>query len=178
MRSLYASFYLVNLFNFFFFWKIFRADVSGTVYGLTEFLHHILGYYRTSLTNYKVWIKKYLKNVDDGLLNTFRPLIILWCDVQSLQCWYCNKMLYNNIKAMMHIQGHIDSSKQQNIDLSDLTQCKHCYRQFDTPFEMQTHVEKVKCTLEKNPGHFMCKVRHWNSASNTFAKLSNNLKFY
>ena len=54
-------------------------------------------------------------------------------------------MLYNNIKAMMHIQGHIDSSKQQNIDLSDLTQCKHCYRQFDTPFEMQTHVEKVRC---------------------------------
>lgn len=53
-------------------------------------------------------------------------------------------MLYNNIKAMMHIQGHIDSSKQQNIDLSDLTQCKHCYRQFDTPFEMQTHVEKVR----------------------------------
>lgn len=45
---------------------------------------------------------------------------------------------------MMHIQGHIDSSKQQNIDLSDLTQCKHCYRQFDTPFEMQTHVEKVR----------------------------------
>jgi len=52
-------------------------------------------------------------------------------------------MLYNNVKAMMHIQGHIDSSKQQNIDLSDLTQCKHCYKQFDTPFEMQTHVDKV-----------------------------------
>ena len=44
---------------------------------------------------------------------------------------------------MMHMQGHIDSEKQQNLDLSDLTQCKHCYKQFDTPFEMQTHVEKV-----------------------------------
>ncbi|XP_060076236.1 uncharacterized protein LOC132555873 isoform X2 [Ylistrum balloti] len=59
------------------------------------------------------------------------------------KCWYCSKMLYNNIKAMMHIQGHIDSGKQHNLDLSDLTQCKHCYKQFDTPFEMQTHVEKV-----------------------------------
>ena len=53
-------------------------------------------------------------------------------------------MLYNNVRAMQHIQGHIDASKQQNIDLSDLTQCKHCYKQFDTPFEMQTHVEKVR----------------------------------
>ncbi|XP_069102782.1 uncharacterized protein [Argopecten irradians] len=59
------------------------------------------------------------------------------------KCWYCSKMLYNNVKAMMHIQGHIDSGKQHNLDLSDLTQCKHCYKQFDTPFEMQTHVEKV-----------------------------------
>lgn len=52
-------------------------------------------------------------------------------------------MLYNNIKAMMHLQGHIDSEKQQTLDLSDLTQCRHCYKQFDTPFEMQTHIEKV-----------------------------------
>ncbi|XP_062583984.1 uncharacterized protein LOC134245743 isoform X2 [Saccostrea cucullata] len=71
------------------------------------------------------------------------------------KCWYCNKMLYNNIKAMMHIQGHIDSSKQQNIDLSDLTQCKHCYRQFDTPFEMQTHVEKVHMN---NVNVLMCRI--------------------
>ena len=53
-------------------------------------------------------------------------------------------MLYNNVRAMQHIQGHIDSSKQHNIDLSDLTQCKQCYKQFDTPFEMQTHMEKVR----------------------------------
>ena len=50
---------------------------------------------------------------------------------------------------MQHIQGHIDSSKQQNIDLSDLTQCKQCYKQFDTPFEMQTHMEKVGIALDK-----------------------------
>eukprot|EP00106_Octopus_bimaculoides_P020369 XP_014787811.1 PREDICTED: zinc finger protein 280D-like [Octopus bimaculoides] len=58
------------------------------------------------------------------------------------KCWYCSKMLYNNVRTMMHMQGHIDSEKQQNLDLSDLTQCKHCYKQFDTPFEMQTHIEK------------------------------------
>ncbi|CAC5359085.1 POGZ [Mytilus coruscus] len=71
------------------------------------------------------------------------------------KCWYCNKMLYNNVKAMMHIQGHIDSSKQQNIDLSDLTQCKHCYKQFDTPFEMQTHVDKVHMS---NTNVLLCRI--------------------
>lgn len=52
----------------------------------------------------------------------------------------------------MHLQGHIDSEKQQTLDLSDLTQCRHCYKQFDTPFEMQTHIEKV-CQLS-----FTCPV--------------------
>ncbi len=55
-------------------------------------------------------------------------------------------MLYNNVRIMMHMQGHIDSEKQHNLDLSDLTQCKHCFKQFDTPFEMQCHVEKVSMT--------------------------------
>ncbi|KAK3096156.1 hypothetical protein FSP39_023825 [Pinctada imbricata] len=76
-------------------------------------------------------------------------------DEFRFKCWYCNKMLYNNIKAMMHIQGHIDSSKQQNIDLSDLCQCKHCYKQFDTPFEMQTHVEKVHMN---NVNVLLCRI--------------------
>ena len=61
----------------------------------------------------------------------------------SNQCWYCNKMLYSNVAAMLHIQGHIDSDKQVNLDLNDLTSCKHCYKTFNTPFEMQTHIEKV-----------------------------------
>ena len=52
-------------------------------------------------------------------------------------------MLYNNVAAMTHIQGHIDSEKQVNLDLTDLTNCKHCFKTFDTPFEMQTHMEKV-----------------------------------
>ncbi|KAL8584074.1 hypothetical protein ACOMHN_022414 [Nucella lapillus] len=64
-------------------------------------------------------------------------------------------MLYNNVKAMMHLQGHIDSEKQQNLDLSDLTQCKHCYKQFDTPFEMQTHIEKVHLS---NMNVLMCRI--------------------
>jgi len=49
---------------------------------------------------------------------------------------------------MLHMQGHIDNDKQQNLDLSDLTQCKHCYKQFDTPFEMQCHIEKVRLLMD------------------------------
>ncbi|XP_067653463.1 uncharacterized protein [Haliotis asinina] len=71
------------------------------------------------------------------------------------KCWYCSKMLYNNVKTMMHMQGHIDSEKQQNLDLSDLTQCKHCYKQFDTPFEMQTHIEKVHMN---NTNVLLCRI--------------------
>lgn len=71
------------------------------------------------------------------------------------KCWMCTKMLYNNIKAMMHLQGHIDTEKQQNLDLSDLTQCKHCYQSFDTPFEMQTHIEK---THLHNMNVLMCRI--------------------
>ncbi|ESO89716.1 hypothetical protein LOTGIDRAFT_164736 [Lottia gigantea] len=71
------------------------------------------------------------------------------------KCWYCSKMLYNNVKIMMHMQGHIDSEKQHNLDLSDLTQCKHCYKQFDTPFEMQTHIEKVHMY---NSNVLMCRI--------------------
>ncbi|CAG5125728.1 unnamed protein product, partial [Candidula unifasciata] len=71
------------------------------------------------------------------------------------KCWYCNKMLYNNVAAMMHIQGHIDSERQVNLDLSDLTQCKHCYKQFDTPFEMQTHIEKVHMN---NANVLLCRI--------------------
>ncbi|RUS80500.1 hypothetical protein EGW08_011721 [Elysia chlorotica] len=61
----------------------------------------------------------------------------------KFKCWYCNKMLNSNVAAMLHIQGHIDSDKQVNLDLNDLTSCKHCYKTFNTPFEMQTHIEKV-----------------------------------
>ncbi|CAI9742967.1 dentin sialophosphoproteinsialophosphoprotein-like, -like [Octopus vulgaris] len=71
------------------------------------------------------------------------------------KCWYCSKMLYNNVRTMMHMQGHIDSEKQQNLDLSDLTQCKHCYKQFDTPFEMQTHIEKVHMN---NANVLLCRI--------------------
>ncbi len=53
-------------------------------------------------------------------------------------------MLYNNLRIMVHMQSHIDTEKgPQKLDLSDITQCKHCFKQFDTPFEMQCHVEKV-----------------------------------
>ena len=72
--------------------------------------------------------------------------IILVCNTIrqfTLQCWYCHKMLFNNVRLMMHVQGHVDSEKQQNPNLSDLTKCKHCYKQFETPYSMQCHIEKV-----------------------------------
>ncbi|XP_013408482.1 uncharacterized protein LOC106172366 isoform X2 [Lingula anatina] len=71
------------------------------------------------------------------------------------KCWYCHKMLYNNVKMMIHLKGHIDSEKQQNLDLADLTQCKHCYKQFDTPFDLQCHIEKVH---QSNTSVLVCRI--------------------
>ncbi|GFR59058.1 Pogo transposable element with ZNF domain, partial [Elysia marginata] len=71
------------------------------------------------------------------------------------KCWYCNKMLFSNLAAMLHIQGHIDSEKQVNLDLNDLTSCKHCYKSFNTPFEMQTHIEKVHTNKANN---LLCRI--------------------
>ncbi|KAL3885550.1 hypothetical protein ACJMK2_025601 [Sinanodonta woodiana] len=86
------------------------------------------------------------------------------------KCWYCSKMLYNNVRTMQHLQGHIDSSKQQNLDLSDLTQCKHCYKQFDTPFEMQTHMEKVHLSTKV----LMCRICE--KDQDTYGSLGNHMK--
>ncbi|KAK3590874.1 hypothetical protein CHS0354_033802 [Potamilus streckersoni] len=86
------------------------------------------------------------------------------------KCWYCSKMLYNNVRTMQHLQGHIDSGKQQNLDLSDLTQCKHCYKQFDTPFEMQTHMEKVHLSTKV----LMCRICE--KDQDTYGALGNHMK--
>ncbi|XP_023209359.1 zinc finger protein 280C-like [Centruroides sculpturatus] len=44
---------------------------------------------------------------------------------------------------MKHINAHIEIHRQCKPALSDLTQCKYCFRDFETPFSMQCHIEAV-----------------------------------
>ncbi|XP_013782169.2 uncharacterized protein LOC106466429 [Limulus polyphemus] len=66
----------------------------------------------------------------------------------QFKCHICKKMLDNNIKAMKHISGHIENTRQRSPDLSDLTQCKYCFRDFETPYSMQCHIEAVHMKMD------------------------------
>ncbi|XP_076324819.1 uncharacterized protein LOC143232805 isoform X3 [Tachypleus tridentatus] len=61
----------------------------------------------------------------------------------NFKCHFCKKLIENNIKLMKHINCHFENTRQKNPDLSDLTQCKYCFRDFETPFSMQCHVDTV-----------------------------------
>ncbi|XP_022255900.1 zinc finger protein 280A-like [Limulus polyphemus] len=54
---------------------------------------------------------------------------------------------------MKHINCHIENTRQKNPDLSDLTQCKYCFRDFETPFSMQCHIETVHMKMDASTCH-------------------------
>ncbi|XP_076340085.1 uncharacterized protein LOC143240824 [Tachypleus tridentatus] len=66
----------------------------------------------------------------------------------QFKCHFCKKILDNNIRVMKHINCHIENKRQKNPDLSDLTQCKFCFRDFETPFSMQCHIETVHMKMD------------------------------
>ncbi|XP_064471310.1 uncharacterized protein LOC135385750 isoform X2 [Ornithodoros turicata] len=59
----------------------------------------------------------------------------------QFKCPVCKKVIDNNVKMVKHIVAHIEGSRQKNPDLSDLTVCKFCFREFETPYSMQCHME-------------------------------------
>uniref|UniRef100_T1IVH9 Uncharacterized protein n=1 Tax=Strigamia maritima TaxID=126957 RepID=T1IVH9_STRMM len=73
----------------------------------------------------------------------------------KFKCCVCKKLLDNNIKMMKHLSAHIESIKQRNMDLSDVSQCKHCFREFDTPYVMQCHIEDVHLN---NSSSLKCRI--------------------
>ncbi|CAN7983568.1 unnamed protein product [Ixodes hexagonus] len=59
----------------------------------------------------------------------------------SFKCPICKKLIVDNVKTVKHITNHIEGSRQKNPDLSDLTICKYCFKEFETPYSMQCHME-------------------------------------
>ncbi|XP_067123275.1 uncharacterized protein [Centruroides vittatus] len=88
----------------------------------------------------------------------------------QFKCLICKKIVENNIKVMKHINAHIDNRRQCKPNLSDLTQCKYCFRDFDTPFSMQCHIESVH--LKKDS--LVCRICNLEFAQ--FRKLSVHMK--
>lgn len=61
----------------------------------------------------------------------------------SFKCPVCQKIFNFNTAFTRHLFMHLESARSFSIDLSDLTLCKYCFRNFGTPYAMQTHVEEV-----------------------------------
>ncbi|KAI8491018.1 hypothetical protein Bbelb_314370, partial [Branchiostoma belcheri] len=68
------------------------------------------------------------------------------------KCYTCSKVLKSNIKYMNHIRHHIEHERQQNPDISDVTSCQRCFKRFETPFQLQCHLETMHNTA--NPDNF------------------------
>lgn len=73
----------------------------------------------------------------------------------AFKCTLCGKLYMNNIDFMKHLSLHVESDRDTAVDLADLCQCKYCFKDFDTPFEMQSHLEEAHL----RQGHpFACKI--------------------
>ncbi|XP_065310106.1 uncharacterized protein row isoform X1 [Dermacentor albipictus] len=70
------------------------------------------------------------------------------------KCPICKKLITNNIKTVKHITNHIEGSRQRNPDLTDLTICKYCFKEFETPYSMQCHTEAAHL----KPDGIVCKI--------------------
>lgn len=71
------------------------------------------------------------------------------------KCHLCKKIYMNNIEFMKHLSLHVESERAAAVDLVDLCQCKYCFKDFDTPFGLQTHLDRVHF----NKGfEFVCRI--------------------
>jgi len=73
----------------------------------------------------------------------------------AFKCHLCKKLFMNNVEFMKHLHLHVESDRATAVDLADLTQCKYCYKDFETPFKMQEHFEELH--LRKG-SEFVCRI--------------------
>lgn len=88
------------------------------------------------------------------------------------KCPICKKLITNNVKTVKHISNHIEGSRQRNPDLSDLTICKYCFREFETPYSMQCHVEAAHL----KPDGIVCRI--CSQEFDLVPSLIDHMKFY
>lgn len=75
----------------------------------------------------------------------------------AFRCPSCAKRLKNNIRFMNHMKHHVEL-EQQNGEVDVHTICQHCYRNFNTPFQLQCHLENVHSPYESTT---KCKICEW-----------------
>nr|XP_039258768.1 uncharacterized protein LOC120335338 isoform X2 [Styela clava] len=70
-------------------------------------------------------------------------------------CYSCGKTLRNNIRFMSHLRHKIINEWEKKSPASDIVVCQHCYRHYDSPFQLQCHVENVHGSL---PAACSCRI--------------------
>ncbi|XP_022652671.1 uncharacterized protein LOC111246773 [Varroa destructor] len=59
------------------------------------------------------------------------------------RCPVCKKVAKNNISIMKHISMHLESNREFNPDIGHLSICRYCFRDLETPYHCQIHVQQV-----------------------------------
>ena len=61
----------------------------------------------------------------------------------------------NNLEFMKHLFLHMESERPTAVDLSDLSQCKYCYKDFESSYAMQSHLDTVHV---KKGVRYLCRI--------------------
>eukprot|EP00092_Neocalanus_flemingeri_P037076 GFUD01040362.1.p1 GENE.GFUD01040362.1~~GFUD01040362.1.p1 ORF type:complete len:1387 (-),score=480.18 GFUD01040362.1:476-4636(-) len=59
----------------------------------------------------------------------------------AFKCHVCKKLFMNNLEFMKHLHLHVETDRETAIDMADLTQCKYCYKDFDSEQKAQAHTD-------------------------------------
>ena len=59
----------------------------------------------------------------------------------AFKCHICKKLYMNNLEFMKHLHLHVETDRETAIDMADLSQCKYCYKDFDSEAKVQEHLE-------------------------------------
>merc|ERR1719312_1311813 len=61
----------------------------------------------------------------------------------AFKCHVCKKLFMNNLEFMKHLHLHVETDRETAIDMADLTQCKFCYKDFDSEQKAQAHTNQA-----------------------------------
>ncbi|XP_056269083.1 zinc finger protein 280C-like [Pseudoliparis swirei] len=76
----------------------------------------------------------------------------------TFKCQSCSKVLKNNIRFMNHMKHHLELEKQNSESWESHTTCQHCYRQYNTPFQLQCHIESAHSPIESSTNCKICEL--------------------
>ena len=73
----------------------------------------------------------------------------------AFKCHVCKKLFMNNLEFMKHLHLHVETDRETAIDMADLTQCKYCYKDFDSEQKAQAHTDQDHC---KKDSPYVCLI--------------------